>query len=923
MGSLPPVFVEFIGLTGAFKAAVRDVKAEMTSVEKKGAGTGTKFASGAGKAFAIISGAAAYATVKAVGMASKFESEMTLLVTACGVAQNQYKNLSKSALDIAQSTGVATDQVASGMYIVAKAYKNAGDIATITKAAAEGATAEGTDMATMANALTSVMATYGLKGSQAVNVTNLLVAAAGNSKVQMEAFAGSLSRVLPSAFAAKVSLTNVMSAMALLTHHGTSAEEAAQELAHTIGTLQRPNATASAWMQQLGLNVVTLKRQLGQHDGLINVLNTYAKVLGGEVHKNGLIYISDLMHMPTATTALQHALNDMSPALRKVANDWISGKITAKDYNSEIKTMGPQAYGMGLQFRSLITSNDGFSKALKSGQPLVMTYAEALSRTLGTQVSYRTAVQLTGHNMVDLVNINKRLGTAYKSGGKDIETWGKTVQTARVVMNRLKEAWDAAMITLGTKLLPVLKEVGNFLLKHKTIVKDVIIAVVAMSLAFTALHIAMKVTKTITKDLSAVFGGMGKVVTALRDIYYGVDAAIQGTALAENESKIAMIAYKTVAIATTVVTKAWAGVQWLLNYAFRENPIVGFVTILVALGVAIYEAYQHSKTFRDIVADIGKAFTWVWHNVLEPVVNFFKAHWKQALEIAVAVLAPFIAIPLEIVKHWGAIMNFFKALGDTVVNILKDAVHWLLRIGKDIITGLWDGIKFVWHALYMWFVGIPLMILTAIGNLAKTLWNKGVDLFNGFINGIDNAWHSLWSWLSNLANIVIATLGDAGSWLISIGEDIMSGLWKGIENGFKSVWNGLKNVAGDIVSGIGSFLGINSPSTVMRDQIGQHIMTGLALGITQNSDLPVKALTNAASKLKMGNIGLHGTLGMTGLGLGNGGMAGAAAIYQLNMTVQGSVMTEDDLVKCVERGFAKMGLRRGQSYVSYARGRSQ
>jgi phage-related protein len=60
----------------------------------------------------------------------------------------------------------------------------------------------------------------------------------------------------------------------------------------------------------------------------------------------------------------------------------------------------------------------------------------------------------------------------------------------------------------------------------------------------------------------------------------------------------------------------------------------------------------------------------------------------------------------------------------------------LFSKGKDLLDGLWDGVKNVWTSVKEWFEGIPGKVKSAIGDLGSALYQKGRDLIDGFVNGI-------------------------------------------------------------------------------------------------------------------------------------------------------------------------------------------
>lgn len=308
----------------------------------------------------------------------------------------------------------------------------------------------------------------------------------------------------------------------------------------------------------------------------------------------------------------------------------------------------------------------------------------------------------------------------------------------------LKRQVMGAFTSLASHLVPIINKVSPLIAKLGP-------EITVLAVAFGAMIIVTKMAKavkafnlmlaesTAVQKLSAV---ATKVSTAMQRLY---TTAVTEGAL---KQKIIMAA-----------TKAWTAAQWLFNAAMSANPVMLLVTALAALALGLYEAYKHIGPVHDAINAVGDAFAWVWHSLLEPIVDFFKKHWKQALIIAVAVFAPFIALPILIVKKWHAIVDFFKGLGKMIVGIFAGAGKWLLNFGHTLIMGLYNGAKSAWSSAWAWFKSLPKMIgniasslgssfwnglksvVSDIGNLGKSMYNAIVDTINnGLLRPIKN-WH--------------------------------------------------------------------------------------------------------------------------------------------------------------------------------------
>ena len=72
-------------------------------------------------------------------------------------------------------------------------------------------------------------------------------------------------------------------------------------------------------------------------------------------------------------------------------------------------------------------------------------------------------------------------------------------------------------------------------------------------------------------------------------------------------------------------------------------------------------------------------------------------------------------------------------------------------------------------------------------------------------------------------------------------QSILDGIANGIRNAAHFLWDAAKDAAKNALDGAKSFLGISSPSKVMRDQVGVFISEGIAEGILANEG----AISNA------------------------------------------------------------------------------
>ncbi len=77
--------------------------------------------------------------------------------------------------------------------------------------------------------------------------------------------------------------------------------------------------------------------------------------------------------------------------------------------------------------------------------------------------------------------------------------WGKTQGTMKQQPDDLRSGFDALMVTLGDKLLPVVQSVVSWMDKHRAVMVTVLEVALALAGGLAALAVAIKVVEIATK----------------------------------------------------------------------------------------------------------------------------------------------------------------------------------------------------------------------------------------------------------------------------------------------------------------------------------------------------------------------------------------------------------------------------------------
>ena len=132
-----------------------------------------------------------------------------------------------------------------------------------------------------------------------------------------------------------------------------------------------------------------------------------------------------------------------------------------------------------------------------------------------------------------------------------------------------------------------------------------------------------------------------------------------------------------------------------------------------------------------------------------------------------------------------------------------------------------------------------------------------------------------------------------------IGAAIIDGIVKGIEGGVRSIINAAKDAATSAFDAAKKALGIQSPSTLFRDEVGGNIIQGLADGLSMTAPV-TRAMNNLTSDI--GGISVGGSMGAMGMNSGGSGIV-------INMDLRGSSLTRPEVENIVRSNFVALGKR--------------
>lgn len=249
------------------------------------------------------------------------------------------------------------------------------------------------------------------------------------------------------------------------------------------------------------------------------------------------------------------------------------------------------------------------------------------------------------------------------------------------------------------------------------------------------------------------------------------------------------------------------------------------------------------KTTQDIKTGVAKA------------VQAVKEWWtKQTQEIKTGV-----AKMLQAIKDWwNKTVQEYKTGAAKVIQAVKD---WWTKKTQEVKTGVAKVIQ----AIKDWWNQTVQAVKDGIQKVideVKAWWDKVVeDVEAGAQKVVDE--------VKRMAEKVVDALAPWIKDMKDAGKDAGDGLDEGLASAASKVAATAKAIAQRAMNAIKSTLGIRSPSTVFRDEVGAMIPAGIADGIIAHSGL----VTDAMRRAGLASVAAGGAA-FGGANLGRGGRAG-------------------------------------------------
>lgn len=199
--------------------------------------------------------------------------------------------------------------------------------------------------------------------------------------------------------------------------------------------------------------------------------------------------------------------------------------------------------------------------------------------------------------------------------------------------------------------------------------------------------------------------------------------------------------------------------------------------------------------------------------------------------------------------------NILPVIQNVATNMMQVLPQFLDQIIANLPTILESG-KNILNTLINGVVDNLPKIVEGIGIVIDNLVNTIIDLLPQIIEigmriltelaaGIVRAIPKLVEKLPEIINAIVEGLGNFLSSMSGVGKNLVEGIYTGIINAKDWLIGKIKEWGSNILTAIKNFFGIDSPSKLFRDEVGNNLALGVGEGFTNTMKDVSKDMNNA------------------------------------------------------------------------------
>lgn len=514
---------------------------------------------------------------------------------------------------------------------------------------------------------------------------------------------------------------------------------------------------------------------------------------------------------PTAA-ALNFSFEQVGASLATITAQGTPTAQATTQLNALLAELGKQGTTAALSFQ---TASEGTAFAGKSFSDL-MNEGIPLNEILDVMSDYANN---TDQSMLDLFSSIDAGKAALSVSGANSQTFAENLEAMGTSADVVGSAYSTMSNTFEKQSAQAIQTIKNL---------GIALVIEQDGMLSEMGSFANQLAGTLSDGFSE--GGIDGLVNALGDVLSQI--VIKATEIAPKmiTASISLIKSLVEGITSNVDIIGTATTEIITNLI---NGLMEIIPEILVLGYDIL--YSFATAMIDNLPLLIDTAAELLHNFI----NHFVDNVGDIVELAITLIVTLAegiidALPALIEQVPLIIMAIVTTLLDNVPTIIEVSFSLILTLANGLISALPQLIPYIpliiEQIVKCLIDNLPLIILTAI------------EIIFALSSGLIEAMPNIVMAVVEIISTIISLLTDV-NWA-SLGSDIVSGIIKGLQSMGSALYSAMRSLASSAFDSVKDFFGIQSPSTLMRDEVGKMLGAGIEVGIEESTP----SLISAAQK---------------------------------------------------------------------------
>lgn len=492
----------------------------------------------------------------------------------------------------------------------------------------------------------------------------------------------------------------------------------------------------------------------------------------------------------------------------------------------------------------------------------VTSFSASLLQSLGGNT--KKATEYANRAVIDMADNANKMGTSMETIQFAYQGFAKQNYT---MLDNLKLGYGGTktemerLIVDASKMKDVQKELGITVdansMSFGNIVNAISVMQKKMGIAGTT---SKEASSTITGSVNAMKGAWENLLVTFAT-GEGVEEAMQNLF-----DSISTVASNVVPVVMTILEQVPIFIEELIKMAVEQIPVIINELLPSIVNSAIVILNTLLKGIQDNLQIIVTGVMEIVMTLVNGIVTLLPEILKTGITLLIT-LAKGISESLP---------ELIPVIIDCILlicEILIDNLDLIIDAGILLILALIEGI---FNALPDLVMKLPELILKITQALLKLIFvqipKAGAQIVTSLVEGLFKYYNTMIKKIKSFfKGTIFEPIVNKVADMAKAGLDLIRGLWNGIQDAKSWLLGKIKGFANSVIDSIKDFFGIKSPSRVMRDQVGQWLPKGIAVGIDANTDNALNSIDkmnneimnkmNKAVNTEMAKASFSGTSG--------------------------------------------------------------